>query len=215
MYSYHRCRCAPCTEANTVYYQATAHLTRRHQWAPAEPARQRLLILRDAGLSVPAIAALCHVSPSQLRFLIRGPKGRVVQRVRKSMLDALNAISYHDLTAAVLPPGTYIDGAQSMRQLQSLAAAGWSMAAIARNTGLAKGTLISIINGAGTREATRARIGAAHTALHSTAPASRSHHERSAVGAARARAALNGWTLYEDEEFAYVSDADHDLEEAA
>lgn len=206
MYSYHRCRCIPCGKANTEYYQATAHLTRRHDWAAAEPARRRLILLRDAGLSIPAIAALCNVAPSQLRYLIRGPKGRVVRRVRRSMLDAMNAVSYQDVAAARIPPGTYVDGAPSMRQLQSLSAAGWSMSALARETDISKGTLISIINGGGTRESTRIRIEAAHKTLHSIAPASGSSHERSAVGAARARAAANGWTVYEDEDFAYAED---------
>lgn len=214
-YSYHRCRCVPCTNANTVYYQATAHLTRRHDWAAAEPARRRLILLRDAGLSIPAIAALCNVAPTQLRNLIRGPKGRVVKRVRRSMLDALNAVSYQDVAATRLPPGTYVDGAASMRQLQSLSAAGWSMTAVARKTGIGKGTLISIINGGGAREGTRLRIEAAHKELHSIAPASASRYERSAVGAARARAAANGWTVYEDEDFAYAASGADDYEEAA
>ena len=212
MYSYHRCRCARCTDANTAYYQATAHLTRRHEWSPAEPARRRLALLRESGLSIPAIAALCNVAPSQLRYLIRGPKGRVVQRVRRSMLEALNAVSYQDVSAAQLPPGTYVDGAPSMRQLQSLSAAGWSMAALARKTGVSKGTLISVINGGGTRESTRIRIADAHKTMHALAPASGSSHERSAVGAARARAAANGWTVYEDEDFSYRADNE---EEAA
>lgn len=208
MYSYHRCRCAPCTEANTAYYQATAHLTRRHQWAPAEPARRRLVLLRESGLSIPAIAALCSVAPTQLRYLLRGPNGRVVQRVRKSMLDALNAVSYHDVTAARLPPGTYVDGARSMRQLQSLSAGGWSMSILAGESGVSKGTLISIINGGGTREGTRARIDAAHARLHLVEPDTGSPHQRSAVSAARARAARNDWTIHEDEDFGYSDEFD-------
>ena len=99
-----------------------------------------------------------------------------------------------------------------MRQLQSLSAAGWSMAALARKTGVSKGTLISVINGGGTRESTRIRIADAHKTMHALAPASGSSHERSAVGAARARAAANGWTVYEDEDFSYRADNE---EEAA
>lgn len=206
MYSYHRCRCAPCSVSSTAYYEATAHLTRRHQWSPAEPARTRLKLLRESGLSIPAIAALCDVAPSQLRYLIAGPKGRVVGRVRKSMLDALNAVTYQDVTAAALPAGTYLDGARSMRQLQSLAAAGWSMAGLSRATTVSKGTLISIINGGGTREGTRVRIEAAHTTLRFVAPPSASQYERTSISAARARAAANGWTVHEDEDFAYQAD---------
>lgn len=210
MYAYHRCRCAPCSAASTAYYEATAHLTRQHAWSAAEPARQRLAVLCDSGLSVPAIAALCGVSVSQVRNLIRGPHGRTVQRVRQSTMDSLNAISYRDTTR--IPSGTYVDGARCRRQLQSLSAAGWSVSAMARKTGVSKGTLLSIINGGDTRETTRRRISDAHAALRFVAPPSASQYERTSISTARARAAANGWTVHEDEDFAYQAD---EHEEAA
>jgi hypothetical protein len=55
--------------------------------------------------------------------------------------------------------------------------------------------------GAGTREGTRARIEAAHAQLRFTPPPSSTRYERSAAGAALAKAAANGWTIYEDEDF--------------
>jgi transcriptional regulator with XRE-family HTH domain len=207
MYGYHKCRCIPCSAANRDYYRATAHLTTRNNWVPAEPARRRVLLLKDAGLSVKAMAEMCGVSPSQLQFLIRGPKDRVVQRVYASTLAALNAITYRDVAAVELPPGTFVDAATTRRQLQALTAAGWSMAAVARAAGLYRGTLIDILNGTGTREAMRLRIDAAYDQLHGTPPPSATMHERSAAGAARARGAANGWTIYQVEDFTDLADA--------
>jgi AraC-like DNA-binding protein len=201
MYGYHCCRCVPCTEANRDYYRTTAHLTTRNQWVPAEPARRRVLLLREAGLSIKAMADLCGVYPSQLQFLIRGPKGRVVQRVYASTLAALNAITYRDVATVEIPAGTFVDADIPRRQLQALTAAGWSMAAVARATGLYRGTLKDILNGTGTREAMRLRINAAYQELHGTPPPSATRQERSAAGAARARAATNGWTTRMADEF--------------
>lgn len=206
MYGYHRCRCIPCQEANRDYYRATAHLTTKNQWVPAEPARRRVLLLRDAGLSIKTMADLCGVYPSQLQFLVRGPKGRVVQRVYASTLAALNAITYRDVAAVEIPPGTYVDAAGVRRRLQALTAAGWSMAAVAKATGLYRGALIGILNGAGTREGDRRRMESALASLEGTAPPVSTRHERSAAGAARARAAANGWTTRLDS---------FDLEDAA
>jgi AraC-like DNA-binding protein len=203
MYSYHRCRCIPCQKANRDYARSTARLTRRHQWVKAEPARRRVMMLREAGLSIKAIAELCDVYPSQLQFLIRGPQGRVVQRVYASTLAALNAISYSDVAAVEMPAGTYVDASSARRQLQSLTAAGWTMAAVARHTGINPCTLVGIMNGSNTREGIRVRIESAHLELHPEAPPAGTRYERSASGAARARAVANGWTVYEDEDFAY------------
>jgi hypothetical protein len=153
------------------------------------------------------MADLCGVYPSQLQFLIRGPKGRVVQRVYASTLAALNAITYRDVATVEIPAGTFVDADIPRRQLQALTAAGWSMAAVARATGLYRGTLKDILNGTGTREAMRLRINAAYQELHGTPPPSATRQERSAAGAARARAATNGWTTRLADDF--------DLEDAA
>lgn len=206
MYGYHRCRCVPCSEASRDYYRATAHLTTRYDWVPAEPARRRVLLLREAGLSIKAMADLCGVYPSQLQFLVRGPKGRVVQRVYASTLAALNAITYRDVASVEIPAGTYVDAAGIRNKLQALTAAGWSMAAVAKQTGMHRGALIDILNGAGTREGSRRRIEDALASLTGMAPPDSTRHERSAAGAARARAAANGWTTRLD---------DFDLEDAA
>lgn len=207
MYGYHRCRCIPCQGANRDYCRATAHLTTRHDWVPAEPARRRVMLLKEAGLSIKAMADLCGVAPSQLQFLIRGPKGRVVQRVLASTLAALNAITYRDVAAVEIPAGTFVDADTPRRQLQALTAAGWSMAAAARATGLYRGTLIDILNGTGTREAMRLRIDAAYRQLHGSTPPTATRHERSAAGAALARAAANGWTIHQAEDTLDLEDA--------
>lgn len=199
MYGYHRCRCVPCQDANRDYYRTTAHLTRKHKWADAEPARRRVLLLREAGLSIKAMAHLSGVSASQLSFLVRGPQGRTVQRVYATTLAALNAITYRDVAAVEIPAGTYVDAGAARRQLQALTAAGWSMAAVAQRSGVHRTTLIDILNGGGTREGIRSRIQEAHTALRGTPPPASTRYERSAAGSARARAATNGWTIHQDD----------------
>lgn len=206
MYGYHRCRCVPCAGANRDYYRSTAHLTAKRQWVPAEPARSRVLLLREAGLSIKSMADLCGVYPSQLQFLIRGPKGRVVQRVHASTLAALNAITYRDVAAAGIPDGTYVDASGARRQLQALTAAGWSMSGVSQRTGIHRGTLIGVLNGSGTREGTRLRIEAAYLSLRATTPPAATRYDRSASCAARARAAANGWTIQQDEDFAYAAE---------
>jgi transcriptional regulator with XRE-family HTH domain len=203
MYGWHRCRCLPCQKANRDYYRVTAHLTRKHRWVKAEPARRRIIVLREAGLSIKAMAKLCDVYPSQLQNLIYGPKGRVVKRIRASTLAALNAITYSDVVAVSVPARTRANGAASARQLRALQAAGWSLRAVAARTGLGRGTLGRILAGGNTIEDVRVRVAAAHSELRVEAPPSETRYDRSASGAGRATAAANGWTIDEDEDFAY------------
>lgn len=154
-----------------------------------------------------AMAELCGVAPSQLQYLLRGPKGRVVRRVRGSMVDSLNAISYSSVAAASIPDGVYVSGEGARWQLRALTAAGWSMAAVARAAGVNRRTPSMILNGGNTREIIRRKIDDAHRTLRSAPPLATTQPQRSAVGYALAKAAANGWTVYEDEDEDYAYEA--------
>jgi hypothetical protein len=57
-----------------------------------------------------AMVELTAVHVATLRYMLSGPKGRRVQRVLTSTLDALNAISYKDITGRKLTDDTRVDG---------------------------------------------------------------------------------------------------------
>lgn len=194
MYSYHKCRCTPCAAANRAYYQSTAHLTRKKKWADAEQARQRILKLRAAGLTMDAMAELSGVNVSTLHFILSGPGGRTVRRVLASTLDALNAISYRDIAGLPISDDTRVDGETPRLQTMALTAAGWCPEDLADLSGVCLQTFNRLLRGFNTTEEMRRRIDSLYQGLYSGTPPEQTPLQKTRVRRAMKRAAQNGWT---------------------
>ena len=125
-----RCRCQPCTTANATYHETRARLQARGTWNPlvdVAEVRKHLAGLRTAGLGIYQIARAARVDPVQVRDIAYGRAGQPQRRrVRQETARKLLAI-----TPDVRRPGTIIDARITRRQLQALAAIGWSPRALA------------------------------------------------------------------------------------
>lgn len=203
MYGYHKCRCIPCATANREYYRSTAHLTRTRKWADAEHARQRILQLRAAGVSIETMADLCAVHASTLRFILSGPGGRTVRRVLASTLDSLNAISYRDIAGRAVTKNTRIDGERPRLQTMALTAAGWCPEDLSELSGVGRQTFSRLLRGFTTTEEMRQMIDALYRDLRRSTPPQQTHLQRMRVRRALKRAAENGWStgMAEDDEY--------------
>ncbi|QOD06009.1 hypothetical protein [Pseudarthrobacter sp. BIM B-2242] len=203
MYGYHRCRCLPCRAANRDYFRSTAHLTRTLEWADAEPVRQRLLQLREAGLTFQAISDLSGLQITALKTVLKGPNGRTVKRVLASTADAINAVSYKDIAAYSPTDKTRIEGSVARLQTMALQAAGWCSEDLAERSGVGKQTFNRLLRGLGTTEEMRRQIDALYQELRWTDPPQDTPLQRTRVRRALRRAAENGWTttMVEDAEY--------------
>lgn len=203
MYGYHRCRCVPCTEANREYSRRSSALKPKREMADANLARARIEALRNAGMTMAEIAALCGVNAKVIQFALYGHKGRKPERITASTLRALEAISYRDAAALEKPSGRKVDGDIPRRQIQSLQSLGWSGKAIADRAGTAETNLSWLLSGHGTSEDVRAAIANVYQELRGTPAPENTPSERSQASRARNRAAAKGWTAETAEDHLY------------
>lgn len=194
MYGYHKCRCTPCATASRDYYRSTAHLTRTKKWANADLARKRILQLRAAGLTMDAMAGLCGGHVSNLRYVLRGPGGRTVQRILPSTLDALNAISYKDVAGRTISKDTRVDGTVPRLQTMALHAVGWCSEELSSQSGISVQTFNKLMRGFGTTEEMRQRIDVLYQRLRRTIPPQDEPLQQLRVRRALRKAEPNGWT---------------------
>ena len=113
-----------------------AEAIRAGTWQPfvpdATPARARVALLRDAGYSMPAIAAATGVAESSLESLLRSPARKITpeteQRIHAANLDPRH-----------LPPTVLVAPHGTRRRIDALAVHGWDYSALDREGRLASG----------------------------------------------------------------------------
>ena len=132
-----RCRCHPCSTANTTY---EADRARRHAYgrfdtyADAEPVRAHVRDLVDAGIGLKRIAQVCGVAYSSLGKLIYGtatsaPSTKVTRLTAQRVLAV-------KVTVDTYAPGARIPNVGTKRRLQALMATGWSQTQLAHRIGM-------------------------------------------------------------------------------
>ena len=191
-----RCRCGPCTLANTLSARKRAMAIAYGTWpglVGAEPARAHVQQLRAAGLSLKHLAALSGVSRGTLDALIYGdparqapPSARVRARTEQRLLATRFDIE-------LLPATARIPATGSRRRLQALAVAGWSIPALSARTALPKRTLRAVLTGQAVSVATATRVAALFARLRDTSPPASSAEERAAIAAVTAQARAAAW----------------------
>jgi transcriptional regulator with XRE-family HTH domain len=207
MYDKHHCPCRPCRDANRI----ASSLHRRpkpprHPMVDGAQVRERIAVLRAAGLTLDEIADMCGLSPSVIAFDFNGRDGRPAPaRVRASTLAALNAIRARDIALVERPQGRKVDGGAARRQVQALYSCGWDAQDIAERIGVHKTTIGNLLKGLGTTEKVRAGVSKVHAELHGTEPVQDTPTRKGRVTLARQRALANGWTADTADDHEYAS----------
>lgn len=194
MYSYHRCRCMPCCDANNEYNREANKHRRRREMVDADLVRARIGKLRAAGLTIAEMADMCAVNATVLQFALHGRKGRKPKTVQASTFRALNAIGFKDIAAVQKPAGRKVDADLPRRQIHSLHSFGWGSHEIASRVGITNATLNRILKGYMTTAALSDRISQVHTELHGLIPEQATRLQKNRATQARNRALANGWT---------------------
>lgn len=189
------CRCPACTLANNRS-QNVYRMTRARRgllMVDAEPARQHVLRLREAGLSYCAIERLSGVHREQIRLLVGGhpTEGRPpTRRILATNERALLAVQ-----PGMQPTEGMVPTAGSRRRLQGLTFAGWPTKLLAEHTGIAHQFLRNLMSDTPVRRinakyaATIARVAAR---LETVDPVTAGARPKD-VDAARRRARQRGW----------------------
>lgn len=94
-------------------------------YTPAETVAERIQLLLDAGWTRVELAERLHIGRRTLHSILNG----ATRTTTPYTANALFALDPQDLPTRVLPTG-------SMRRVQGLAAIGWPLTQLARDTGL-------------------------------------------------------------------------------
>jgi hypothetical protein len=127
------CRCDACRAANRVERQRQNRLKAYGRWQPfvdAEPVREHIAMLAEAGIGRRRLGELAGVSDAALRGLIRGLSNRApTKRVRPETAEAILAVR-PGLEACA--PRARVNATGTHRRAQALTAIGWPQPELAR-----------------------------------------------------------------------------------
>lgn len=130
---YHGCGCQKCRDAYNAYQRTRYRKQGYGTWRPlvdAEPARQHLTALRDAGYSVDVVADAIGRYVATLNAIVYPIGGTVRQRIRPELEEAILSVTADSLVPAFLP------AIGSSRRLRALVAMGWTTGRIAEQLGV-------------------------------------------------------------------------------
>lgn len=188
-YKHCGCRCWPCREAILAQYDASAKARAygRGRLVDAQPAREHVWNLMDAGMGWPRIVALSGLDGSVLIRLVWGKKMRgrreTSQRITRATEAALLAVTYNPADG-----GPAIDGGPTTRRLRALVALGWWPSQLAREAGYEQAYLDRLITGKPVRPGTARRVHRLYLRLAASEPPTGTYADQ-----ARRRAAERGW----------------------
>lgn len=188
----YRCRLPQCVARIQAYERRRYRQKGYGTWQPlvdAEPVRQHIAALRDAGHSVTAIQKKARVSSATLaRILYDGVNPRA-ERIRP---DVANRILALPVQPAAVTPHTIIDGTGTRRRLQALIAMGWTCRALATRLGIHPRQVEHLVSSERVLASTAARVAERYRVLQTCQPGDHGVPSRS-QNLARNIAARNGW----------------------
>ncbi|MCR1983997.1 helix-turn-helix domain-containing protein [Cellulosimicrobium cellulans] len=145
-----RCRCIPCTVANTNYEAARAR-DRAYgieSFVDAAPTVAHLRVLMGAGLGWKRVAHLAGVAESSVYPLLYGRPdrngGKPRTKIRPTTAEKILAVPVPRLGA--LAGGAKVDPTGTGRRVRALVAHGWSLTALADQTGIDHQVLRAVAN---------------------------------------------------------------------
>jgi hypothetical protein len=163
-------------------------------WADADEVREHVRVLRQAGASYEAIARVAGVAAMTVYRLLHGEpaSGRPVPgRIRAVHAERLLAVT----GTAVRDAAARRDAAGARRRLRALTAMGHPAVSLARMLDVSPRVIWGIVRGttATVSRDMHAGVSVLYEKTWNLRPPERSGAERRAAGAARRRAAVQGW----------------------
>lgn len=193
-----RCRCVPCTTANSAYEADRARRSAYGTWEPfvdARPAVEYLRALATAGLGAKRAARAAGVAYSTVGALLYGRHdrrgGAPREQARRSVVEAILAVPMP--TVEDLGQTVEVHSAGTRRRLQALMCAGWSVSRIAVHGGLDRQALDGALSGRPVIARTAVAVRRIYDELWDVEPTANTPGEAAAITRARARARSNGW----------------------
>lgn len=197
-----KCRCVPCSSANSAYEQNRVRQIAYGRWnqrVPAGPVREHVRSLTAAGMGLKRVAKVSGVAHGALWKLMYGkrrPDGTRVpsRRVTRETAEKLYAID-PSWSGELLPlaDGAMVAAHGTVLRMRALVTLGWSQSKLASRLGversnfrLATGTMTITVR---TRDAA-ARL---YDELSMTLPPAGNQRDRISVSRARNYAAERGW----------------------
>lgn len=215
-----KCRCRACRDATAKEARAKARAEAYGTWQPyvdAQPVRDHIAALRDQGLGVKRIAHLAGLGHGTISAVVygkyvNGERRTPPVRVRPNTAQRILAV-----TAGLDTLGTKVavDSTGTRRRIEAMLAAGWSVNAFARASGVNQQALHSALLHQPIT-ATNARAARdAYELLWATPPAENTWHQKAAATRARNTAKARGYVpalMWDDEDIddPYAAPADPD-----
>jgi hypothetical protein len=204
------CRCTACRRANRLAAQARRRAIAYGRWQPytdADPVREHVQALRARGFGVERIIAVSGVGSGTLRRLLYGNlrTGAPLKKITTATAHRLLAVGPGTGIAA----GSLGDAAGTVRRVQGLITAGWSLNRLAGHLGRGPAGVRASMNRPRVRATTAIAVRDVYTRLAPTLPPQASPAQRREVAAARDLAARHGWVT----PVAGDPDPDHDADD--
>lgn len=212
-HKYHKCKCDTCFEAYRTYQRARHRKQGYGTWQPfidAEPTRQHLIALHDAGIGYTLVAEHLGLPKTTItRFIYSlGSSHPRKKRTRPDIAERILALTVADLT-----PGM-VDATGARRRIQALTAEGWPLSSLGPHIGTHPARVGQIANQQYIYRSTRKAVADCYDKLRHQRPEDHGVRPSSALRA-RNRAKREGWPdplWWED--MGHIDDPDFDPAEA-
>jgi hypothetical protein len=164
------------------------------RWQPyvdAEPVRQHVRSLMDAGLSRRRIPELAGVPDATIGRLLYGSAGKEPSKlIRAATAEKILQVQATDEN---LSPRTLVDGTGTRRRLQALIAVGWPRVQLAEQFEIGRNTIGRCLSRPRVYASTAVAVRALYDRLWDAPPPEGDRWAASAAEAARREAARKGW----------------------
>ena len=192
-----RCRCTPCTEANTRRENERAAAKAAGTYdvgrVDADPVRQHLAKLKKAGYGLKTIAKHAQVSNATLGKIIYGdpsrsmpPRARVEKRVAARILAIKPSLTTLGETVA-------IKAGPTQDRIKHLVCLGYSIGWQSKRLGRNHGNFALVMSRTHCSAKTAREIRALYLLLWDKPRVARNRHEQAAITRALSYAAAHGW----------------------
>lgn len=195
-YKVDKCRCRPCTDANTAEHQAYNKAVAFGRYdsgrVDAAPAREHVRALMAAGISWKQVARKAGLSYSTVCALLYGryerghaPYGRVAQKTAEKILAIQPSLEN-------MSPGALTDATGTRRRLQALVAIGWSQNLLASSLDIQRGNFTLLTTDRVTAKKAL-QVKELYDQLWDTPPVEHDRWARQSASRARNYAKCHGW----------------------
>lgn len=190
------CRCYVCGSARSEYDMRRYRLMAYGQWHPfvdAEPVRQHVLLLMEAGIGRRRLAALSGVSDGMLGKLLYGVPSRGQPPTWRLRPDTARRLLGVEPTLDAVADGALVDATGTRRRLQALIVVGWSGSKLADRLGMTVANFWAALDCAQVTARRARAVRALYDEIWDQAPPEGDHRSRIAASRARNMAARRGW----------------------